>query len=268
MTQGEFRDKVVIVTGASSGIGRELALQLARQGAFLALASRNEKKLDDTAQSCMKHGGRAIPIPTDVSNQADCRKLVEQTTAEYGRLDALINNAGVRLAGRFDEIRDMAVFEHTLRVNFLGSVYCTFYTLPWLKKSRGRLVGIASLAGKWAVAERSAYSASKHAMVGFFDSLRAELVDEGVSVTIAYPGFVATETCGTLLGPDGQPIKMSEPPCREMIPTERCAQLVLRAAGRRSPEVVIHHSSGRERRWAHRVIHAALRPFLTTRHSS
>ena len=124
-----FRDNVVVITGASFGIGRELAFQLADHGAWLALASRNAEKLNEVSKQCHQRGGRTIVIPTDVANQSQCQNLIERTILEYGRIDTLINNAGISLRSRFDELQDLTLFEKVIHVNFFGSVYCTHYAL-------------------------------------------------------------------------------------------------------------------------------------------
>lgn len=167
-----FRDNVVVITGASDGIGREMALQLAGQGAWLALAARDAQKLEAVAAECRARGGRALAVPTDVGDQAQCRALVDRTLAEFGRVDTLVNNAGVSMWARFDQVTELAPFETMMRVNYLGSVYCTHAALPHLKRTRGRIVGVSSLTGRAGVPTRSGYAASKHAMAGFFDSLR------------------------------------------------------------------------------------------------
>ena len=184
MKKQAFLDNVIILTGASLGIGRQLALLFAEQGALLALAARNSKKLKEVAEQCNQLGGKALAIPTDVAEQSQCRKLVERTSMEFGRIDTLINNAGIGVAARFDELPDLTLFEKAMQVNFFGSVYCTHYALPYLKKTRGRLVGVSSLRGKFPSATADGYGASKHAMAGFFDSLRIEIANSGVSVTM------------------------------------------------------------------------------------
>jgi short-subunit dehydrogenase len=184
MIKASFRENVVVITGASSGIGRELAFQLADQGAWLSLAARNAERLDAAAAQSRERGGKALIVPTDVSQQSQCRNLIERTVAEYHRIDTLINNAGITMWARFEEIQDLSLLEWIMQVNYLGSLYCTYYALPYLKHTRGRIVGVSSLTGKTGVPTRSGYAASKHAMAGFFDSLRIELADDGVSVTI------------------------------------------------------------------------------------
>jgi len=201
-----FKENVVIITGASRGIGRELALQLADQGAYLALGARNMAELEEVAAEARQRGGKAIAVRTDVADQADCQNLVEATIQAYDKVDTLVNNAGISMWALFDEIQDLSIFEKIMRINYLGSVYCTHYALPHLKKTQGRLVAISSLTGKNGVPTRTGYAASKHAMVGFFDSLRIELLGTGVSVTISFPDFVATEVRKAALGVDGKPL--------------------------------------------------------------
>ncbi|MEJ2212098.1 MAG: SDR family oxidoreductase [Anaerolineae bacterium] len=233
MADESLREKVVIVTGASSGIGREVARQLADRGAWLVLAARSREGLEETAEGCWQRGGRAVVVPTDVSVEAQCRALVERAAAEYGRIDALVNDAGISQIARFDELDDLEMLERILRVNYLGSVYCTFYALPYLKESQGRIVGVSSLSGKVGTPGLSAYSASKHAMAGFFDALRTELADQGVSVTMIYPSLVDTARIEA----------RGEPPGSGMLPgampVETCARLIVKAMARRKREVVM-----------------------------
>lgn len=240
-TEGIFRNNVVVITGASDGIGAEMARQMAAQGASLALAARNAERLQAVAEECRRLGGSAIALPTDVGDEAQCATLVERTLAEWGRIDTLVNNAGLSMWARFDEITELSIFERIMRVNFLGSVFCTHHALPHLKRSRGRIVGVSSLTGKTGVPTRSAYAASKHAMAGFFDSLRIELADEGVTVTMAYPGFVSTGIRERAFGPDGHPLGAGNSPVREreVMTVEECARLIVDAAARRRREIVM-----------------------------
>lgn len=228
-----FLENVVIITGASTGIGRELALQLADQGAWLTLAARNTEKLEDVAAECRRRCGKALVVPTNVTERPQCARLIKQTLMTYGRIDTLINNAGVSMRARFDELPDIDLMEQIMRVNYLGSVYCTHYALPRLKQTAGRLVGIASACGKWGLPKVSGYAASKHAMAGFFDSLRIELADCKVSVTMVYPGFVATHGRKASHG---------------IMSVETCARLILKAAVQRKRELIIP-SMGRVGLW-------------------
>ncbi len=235
-----FQDNVVIVTGASRGIGKELALVLAGHGARLALGSRNEEALNTVAEECRVLGTSAIVVPTDVTDPARCRRLVDQTVQAYGRIDTLVNNAGIGMWARVDEVQDLTIFERVMQTNYLGSVYCTYYALPHLKKTRGRLVSVSSLSGKTGVPARSGYSASKHALVGFFDSLRIELAPAGVTVTVAYPDFVATGARFRNLGADGRPVVNAPPYAKNTMTGEACARLILRGIARRQREVFVN----------------------------
>ena len=159
--------------------------------------------------------------------------------AEFGRLDVLIANAGISMWARFDELRDCTALERIMQVNYFGAVYCAFHALPHLKRSRGRIVGVSSLTGKTGVPTRTGYAASKHAMAGFFDSLRIELAEQGVSVTMIYPGFVATGVRRHAFGPDGRPLGDSPVREGEVMSAEECARITLAAAARRKREGVM-----------------------------
>ncbi len=239
MTASAFKDKVVIITGASRGIGNALALQLADQGARLVLAARDAERLNAVAAECRARGASALVVPTDVVEPAQCENLIAQALKEYGHIDTLINNAGIGMWARFDEVQDLAVFERIIRLNYLGAVYCTFYALPSLKATRGRIVGVSSLTGKTGVPARTGYAASKHAMVGFFDSLRIEVAPHGVSVTMAYPDFVATGARFRNLGADGKPVGNAPPYAAGTMTSETCARLILRGAAKRQREIIM-----------------------------
>jgi short-subunit dehydrogenase len=241
MPAAPFRENVVVLTGASAGIGREMARQLAAQGAWLALAAREAGKLEETAEECRALGARAIAVPADVASQEDCAALVEAAARQYGRIDTLVNNAGIGMWARFDEVTDLSVFERIMRVNYLGSLYCTHYALPHLKRSRGRIVAIGSLTARTGVPTRSGYAASKHAMAGFFDSIRIELQESGVTVTQIHPGFVATGIRERAFGADGRPLGRGNSPVREkeVMSAEECARITLNAVAKRRREVVM-----------------------------
>jgi short-subunit dehydrogenase len=234
-----FKDKVVVITGASSGIGRELAYQLAEQGAWLSLAARDKERLTTVAKECQTRGGKAIAIVTDVSDQTQCAELIQRTVDHYHRIDILVNNAGITMWANFEDVSNISFYEQIMRVNYLGSVYCTYYALPFLKKTKGQIIGISSLAGKNGLPKRSGYAASKHAMVGFFDTLRIELEEHGISVTMVYPDFVATETHKRAFGADGKAIGKSSVREDEVMPAEKCAQLIIQAAATRKRELMM-----------------------------
>jgi len=233
-----FTNKTFVITGASSGIGKELAIKLAGFGANLVLAARNKDALIITAEVCLKNGGKAIVIPTDVTVPFECERLIKAAIAEYKQIDFLINNAGIGMWSKFEKVTDLSIFEKIMQVNYLGSVYCTHYALPYLKKSQGLLVAISSLTGKFGVPTRTGYAASKHAMQGFFDSLRIELRGTGVGVLIVSPGFVATDIRQRLLGKDGKIVPAKNQPQKAMS-TEVCVDLIIDAIAKRRRELIM-----------------------------
>jgi short-subunit dehydrogenase len=235
-----MRDLVTIITGASKGIGAELARQMAAKGARLALAARNHAELTTIADECRALGAKGvITVKCDVAVESDCRTLVTATLLAFGRLDVLVNNAGISMWARFEEIQDLSILERIMRVNYLGAAYCTAHALPHLRATQGRLVGISSLAGRTGVPTRTGYSASKHAMTGFFDSLRIELEESGVTVTMIYPGFVSTGIRENATGPDGMPILVSPVKEGEVMSVEDCARRIVKAIEGREREVVM-----------------------------
>jgi len=223
----------VIVTGASQGIGKAVCLELAGHGARLTLAARDAAALEQVAAACRERGGEALVVPADVSQPADCERLVSQAIAAWGSLDTLINNAGIAMLARFDEVADLELFERLMRVNYLGYVYPTHYALPALKRSRGRLVAVTSLAGLTGLPNHTGYAASKHAVVGFFDSLRIELAGSGVSVTLVAPDFVVSEIHRRAAGPDGRPLGRSTLLESRIMTAEQCAQHIVKATQKR-----------------------------------
>jgi short-subunit dehydrogenase len=241
MPNSVFKDNVIIITGASSGIGEELALQLADQGAWLTLAARSEDKLETLASECRNRGGKALVVTADVSSEEQCVKIIDETLEEYKRIDTLINNAGYGSAGHLHELPDLRELENVMDVNFRGSVYCTYHALPHIMKTTGRIVGISSVLGKVAAWGGTAYCASKFAMAGFFDALRIEQHGSGVSVTMIYPGYVVTKFAGNVVRPDGE--KMGEQERRfynkSMMSAEKAARIIIEAAAKRKREKVL-----------------------------
>ncbi|WP_224245753.1 SDR family oxidoreductase [Hyalangium gracile] len=235
-----MQGKTVVITGASAGIGKELAVVLAGRGANVVLAARSEEGLAQVKHQCEQAGGRAIAVGTDVADPEACRRLVERAVEAFGGIDTLVNNAGITMWSRLDEVKDLSLYEHIMRVNYLGAVYCSYHALPHLKARKGMLVAISSLTGKTGVPTRSAYSASKHAMQGFFDSVRVELMGTGVDVLVVSPGFVATEIRARAVGPDGKPMQRSKRD--ETLPTmdvHTCVAQIVRAMERRDRELVM-----------------------------
>jgi short-subunit dehydrogenase len=234
--------KVVIITGSSDGIGAEIARQLARKhGAQVALvlAARNEERLREVAADCAKSGAQTLVVKTDVAVEAQCRHLIAETASKFGRIDALINNAGRSAHALFEEVQDLGWYEELMRINFWGSVWCTHAALPWLKKSKGSIVAVSSLAGIIGVPGRTAYRATKFAMGGFFEALRAELKPAGVSVTTAYPGVVATQIRHHGFNAAGGQLGRSSLKEDNAMPVEECAGLIIGGMEARKREVVM-----------------------------
>lgn len=235
-----MQGKTIVITGASSGIGAELAVALASRGANLVLAARSEESLGQVKQRCEQAGARAITVATDVVDPEACRRMVERAVEAFGGIDILVNNAGTSMWARFEEVTDLSLYERLMRVNYLGAVYCTHHALPHIKARKGLLVAISSLTGKTGVPTRTAYAASKHAMQGFFDSLRVELLDTGVDVLVVSPGFVATDIRARALGPDGKPLQESKrDESRGTMDVHTCVAQIMRAIERRERELVM-----------------------------
>jgi short-subunit dehydrogenase len=236
--------QTIVITGASDGIGAEIARQLARAlgaGAGLVLAARNADKLESVAAECRAFGSETLVVPTNVSEEPQCRALIEQAVARFGRIDALINNAGVSAHALFADVKpqDLHWYEKLMTVNLWGAVWCTHAALPHLKDSKGSIVAVSSLAGLVGVPGRTAYSATKFAMAGFFEALRAELKTSGVSVTTAYPGVVATATRHRGFNAKGEPAGASALKEEGAMSVEECAGLIVRGMNRREREVVM-----------------------------
>jgi short-subunit dehydrogenase len=238
----------IILTGASEGIGRALALELAARGARLALAARDRERLETLAQECRARGGEARALPTDVTSQQDCEWLVNETVTAFGGIDVLVHNAGITMWSRFDALTDFSIFERIMEVNYFAPVRLTALALPHLKQSRGLLVAVASLAGLTGVPERSGYAASKHAMIGFFDSLRIELDGSGVDVSVVAPDFVVSEIHKRAIGPNGEPLGESPMVKTKIMTAEDCARRIVRAIERRERQVLMS-TRGRLGRW-------------------
>ncbi len=189
-----------------------------------------------------------LTVPTDVTRESDCRNLVDAAVETFGRLDTLVLNAGRTMWARFEDVEDPSILEDLMAVNYFGAVYCTRHALPWLKKSPGRIVAVASVAGLTGVPARSGYCASKHAMIGFFDSLRIELAESGVWVTLIAPDFVVSQIHRRAV--DGRGQALGETPMQEdrIMSAEECASLILRATERRQ-RLLVTSARGRLGRW-------------------
>ncbi len=242
---------VVIITGASDGIGAELARQMAAeqgQGLQLVLAARSADKLAEVARACEAKGAQVLVRPTDVAVEADCQGLIADTVARFGRIDTLVNNAGMSAHALLSEVSSLDWYQRLMQINLWGSAWCTQAALPHLEASRGRIVAVSSLAGLVGVPGRTAYCATKFAMTGFFEALRVELAPKGVSVTIAYPGVVATEIRYRGFNAQGQAAGQSGLDEAGAMSVETCARLIREGAARRQRDIVMS-AKGKAGRW-------------------
>jgi NAD(P)-dependent dehydrogenase (short-subunit alcohol dehydrogenase family) len=239
MMSKAFTGQRALITGASSGIGEELAVALAARGVRTALVGRRQKELERVAERCRAAGAPSIVVPGDVSEPGFANEAVKATVDAFSGLDILVNNAGISMWARFDEIEDVSIFERLMKVNFLGAVYFTHAALPYVRESRGQLVAVSSLTGITGVPTRTAYSASKHAMQGFFDSLRVELRETGVNVLVVSPGFVDTPIREKVLGADGSEQGYRGRVSEEPMPLPVAVAQIVRAIERRDRELVM-----------------------------
>ncbi|HOK08340.1 MAG TPA: SDR family oxidoreductase [Candidatus Hydrogenedens sp.] len=244
----KFKDKVVLITGASEGIGRALAKVFSREGAKIVISARNELRLNELAEEVKNDNNSVKIIKADVSKKDDCSNLISKTIAHFGKLDILVNNAGRTMWCQFDEIQDLMILKEIMETNFYGSVYCTYYALPYLYKTGGHIVAISSVAGLTGVPCRTIYSASKHAMVGFFDSLRVEVEPKGVHVTIVAPDFVKSEIHKRALKGDGSSLGQTPMVESKIMTAEECAELILKAILKKQ-RLLITSNRGKIGRW-------------------
>lgn len=230
-----WTNKVVIVTGASSGIGEACVRHFAQKGARLVLAARNEQKMQAIAQQLPTE---SLCVATDVAREADCERLIQSTFARFGRIDVLINNAGISMRALFNEV-NLAVLKQVMDVNFWGTVYCTKYALPHLLQSKGSVVGMSSIAGFRGLPARTGYSASKFAMQGFMESIRTEHLKDGLHVLVACPGFTASNIRHTALNAEGG--QQQESPLKEdkLMSAETVARTICDATGKRKRTLIL-----------------------------
>ena len=231
-----MKNKVVIITGASSGIGKSLAVVFAKAGANVIVAARNLEKLNQLKDELK--GLYIIPIQTDVSKEEDCKKLIDETIRHYGTIDILINNAGISMRAIFEEV-DLNVIRQLMDINFWGTVYCTKYAIPYILKNKGSVVGVSSIAGYKGLPARTGYSASKFAMQGFLETLRIENLKKGLHVLIACPGFTASNIRNTALSKNGT--MQGESPLNEdkLMTSEEVAEQILKAIIKRKDRIVM-----------------------------
>lgn len=234
MSLDSLKDKVIVITGASSGIGKALALLAGKAGAKLVLAGRRKDELEKVAGEVPF----ALVCVTDVAKEKDCEQLINAAIQHFGKIDILINNAGISMRALFMDMH-LNVIRQLMDVNFWGAVYCTKFAMPHLLKSKGSVVGISSIAGKKGLPGRTGYSASKFALEGFLETLRTENLKKDLHVLVACPGFTASNIRKASLGKDGS--AQGESPRDEggMMSAEEVAQAILKAVIRRKRDLIL-----------------------------
>lgn len=227
-----LENKVIVITGASSGIGEAMAREYASRGARVVLGARSVEKLRLLADEIRAGGGQAVCCGVDVTRPEECRELIDTAVRAFGGVDVLICNAGISMRAIFDDV-DLGVLHRLMDVNFWGTVNCCKYALPYLQASKGSIVGISSVAGLHGLPGRTGYSASKYAMTGFLETLRIENLKKGLHVMIACPGFTASNVRFSALTADGS--QQGETPRDEskMMTAEEVARIVERGILRR-----------------------------------
>ncbi|WP_372751834.1 SDR family oxidoreductase [Labilibaculum sp.] len=243
-----MNQKIVVITGASSGIGRALAFEFASRGSKIVLAARNLDKLKEIEAKIQSMGNEVLAVRTDVSIQEDCENLIAKTVEKFGSLDVLINNAGISMRALFVDL-DLSVLKKLMDVNFWGTVYCTKFAMPYITQAKGSVVGVISIAGYVGLPARTGYAASKYAIRGFLETLRVENLKTGVHVLVAAPGFTASNVRSVALTADGS--SQGETPRDEskMMSAEECARLIANAVVKRKRELILTFLEGKFTVW-------------------
>jgi len=233
-----MQDKVVIITGATSGIGRGCAEVFGRAGAKIVFTGRDEKRMDEVKSTLsalhIEHSGYIM----DVSQEKENEKLVANTIKKYGRIDILINNAGISMRALLEDL-DMEVFRKVMDINFYGTVYLTKYALPYILQSKGTIVGVSSINGHRGTPARTAYTASKYAMEGFFEALRTEVMKRGVHVLVVSPGFTGTNIRRAALNERGEPQGESPRDENQMMTPEKVASVIMKGIRKKKRDIVL-----------------------------
>jgi NAD(P)-dependent dehydrogenase (short-subunit alcohol dehydrogenase family) len=238
-----FANKVALITGASSGIGRATALRLADAGVAVALAARTASALDEAVGEIEARRGKALAIPTDVTDPEQCRLAVERTVEHFGRLDILVCSAGVSMRSLFEKT-DLTAMTGLMQVNFFGTLYPTYHAIPHIKRSRGSLVAVSSLVGKRGTPTYAVYGASKFAVQGLYESLRLELAEHGVHVGTVSPGFVETPLRERVLSHEGRPWTTPVTAPFRVRPVEACVDRLVDLIEQRRAEAFVPNFVG------------------------
>ncbi|NMM48921.1 SDR family oxidoreductase [Marinigracilibium pacificum] len=231
-----MKDKVVLITGGSSGIGKALSEVFGKAGARIAITGRNQEKLDEQADRLAKMGIECLSIQADSADEQDNYRTVSETINKYGQIDILIANAGISMRAMFEDL-DMKVFEKVMNINLYGPVYLTKAALPYLKRSKGSIIGISSFNGFKGTPARTAYTASKFALGGFLEALRIELFNSDVHVMTVYPGFTESNIRNTALTASGDQQGKSPYEEGKMMSSEEVASRIFKATKKKKREL-------------------------------
>ena len=224
------KDKVFIITGASAGIGSELAYQLARKGAHVVCAARTITKLEALCKNIKNGGGSALPIQADITNKDQCEKIISQTIKTFNRVDGLILNAGISMWAKFDEIKDVSFFKTIIDTNYLGSVYCVHAALPFLKKTRGKIISCSTGQAIMGFPNHSGYVASKHALHGFLSTIRMENKEEITILEAVLSWIKGTDLRNNSFGADGKKQEgVTRKHTKEAISLSQCVKTIISA---------------------------------------
>lgn len=230
--------QVVVITGGNSGIGKALAVRYGQAGANIVLTGRNLDRLEEVKSTLTEMGVDHIAIQADAASEDDNQKVVDLTIEKYGRIDTLICNAGITMRALFEEL-DLAVFKQVMDINFWGTVYLCKAALPHILESKGSIIGISSINGHRGTPARSAYTASKFAMEGFFESLRTEVMKKGVHILVVSPGFTGTNIRNSALTATGDSQGSSPRDEGKMMSAETVAEKVFKAHKRKKRDLVL-----------------------------
>ncbi len=233
-----MQNKVVIITGATSGIGRGCAEVFGKAGAKIVFTGRDEKRMNAVKSALSSLGIEHTGYIMDVSIESENRSLVDETIKKYGRIDVLINNAGISMRALLEDL-DMKVFRKIMEINFYGTVYLTKYALPYILESKGSIVGVSSINGHRGTPARTAYTASKYAMEGFFEALRTEVMKRGVHVLVVSPGFTGTNIRNAALNEKGESQGESPRDENKMMTSEAVAKAIMKGIMRKKRDIVL-----------------------------
>jgi len=263
MARRSFTGRTVLVTGAGGGLGRAIAVRFARAGAHLVALDKDTAGVEGLRAELGAHGAACLALPCDVTDADACARAVAAGVRHFGSLDVLVNNAGLSQRSGF-AATDLSVIRRVMDVNFYGAVHCTKAALPHVIAARGLLVTISSVAGFTPLVARTGYSASKHALHGFFESLRTELAPRGVDVMMVCPSFIATHIDRNALGGDGRPVRHAQLTIGGQLAAETVADRIYEGAVR-SRRLLLVGRTARQAWWVSRLAPALYERLMARR---